>query len=147
MKEVILNEIELAVAHEIARLRDASHTENTNLMGVQVEDASYNGACGEMAYAKLFNVYFNIGDIKIPWDVIHNGFMLDIKCSTHDHMHIHPKCANKQGIDGFAYMQKTGDDTFVYRGKISKGRLLRDFEPQPSTYSDCYIVKQEDLVE
>lgn len=145
IREVLLNPLELALAMHIAEYRDGTHPTNTHLMGAGGVDSHYIGACGEIAYAKLFNLYPNFGDIEIPWDVIHDGYWLDIKCNKSGIMYIHPKCAEKESLDGFAYMHMVGDNRFLYCGIIGRKKLIEQHQPVPCTYSDAYVIRQKQL--
>lgn len=145
-KQIKLNKFELKTAEYIAGLRKSNNIQN-HKMGHQVPHAELMGVSGEMAYCKMHNLYMDMTDERLPYDVIHGIHKLDIKCNDNIHrtMFINPS-AVRDDIDGFAYMHTDDCETFTYMGKISVKRLKKDFVVKNCAHSPAYIVLEKHLI-
>ncbi len=149
--EITLNKVEFWNAINVGIIRqmqniskgriDAYGAQEMDGWGIHIE-----GACGEAAIAKLFNIYYNgnIGNLNAV-DVNHNKIKLEVRTTQ---SHTNRLIMHDKDKDDAYYILLTGKaPTFVVRGYIKgiDGKNEK-FWDNPTKYRPAYFIAQSQLL-
>ena len=156
---ILLNSCEQKLAHFVAKHRNGSNRHfnisNLKISAQSAHTVDLEGVAGEIAFARLFNVYPDLDTDRPPphpmYDsVIEGGHRIDVKTTKYANgkLLVDARKGRKvEAVDFYALMTGEFPGPYTYRGMMSRKDLIIPTRIQELTASyRSYVAQQHELV-
>jgi len=150
-ESLICRLIAFAKAKE-SRLTETKESKLSSADGIELD---YLGFSGEFAFCKIFNLMPDFTthvksskDGTDLGDCVLNGMKIDVKTTSNSFGCLRVlKWKKPNSVDVYALMTRESDFVYTFRGFVSSKEVFKQDRLNSSTYPNCYVVEQYELLE
>lgn len=152
MNNIVLNTVEQKIAKYIANQR-YENARSKNIIDCKIGtqsnyDTDLEGISSEIAFCKAYNIYPNLeNNIDDGFDVIYNGFKIDIKSTKYKSgcLLATLKQKNNNNVDIFVLVIGRFPGPYTVIGAATKQSLINEQNIKDLGRGKGYVLEQKDL--